>query len=290
MTRVSAMEPVIRAMAAELVETLLPRGECDFIAEFASILPLSVFLTMVDIPVDDRAQLLEWTEEITHPSGELDHDAVVARFWDYLLPIIHDRRETPGDDMISDIANGAVFGRKLTDREALGACTHLMIAGLDTVASFIGFVQLHLAENTELRQMLAANPQLIRGALAELIRRFPMVTMIRLVNTDFELDGVVLKKGDLVALPTVLTNLSPELYEDPMTVDLDRRVGRIATFGNGPHRCPGSPLARAEIRIILEEWLKRIPDFSADHAGIEYGGGFVGTIRSLTLHWNAPSS
>ena len=284
---VRALEPRIRALAIDLIEGFRLRGHCEFVGEFANVLPLSVFLTMVDIPLDDRAMLMTWVHEITHPSGELDHDAVVVRFWDYLTPIIRERRARPRGDMISDIAAGTVFGRPLTDAEAMGACTHLMIAGLDTVASFVGFVMQHLAQHPDQRRALAADPDLIRPAIGEFLRRFPMVTMIRLVARDFELDGITLRKGDLVALPSILANLDPAIFPAPLAVDFARPTGPTATFGSGVHRCPGSPLARVEVRIILEEWLARIPDFAVGDGGPRYGGGFVGTIDTLPLVWNA---
>lgn len=285
--KVRALEPRIRELTIELIEGFRTRGECDFVQDFASILPLSVFLSMVDLPPEHREMLMGWVQEITHPSGELDHDAVVLRFWEYLLPIVQERRADPGPDMISDIACGTVFGRPLTDPEAMGACTHLMIAGLDTVASFVGFMMKHLAEHPEQRRLLVERPDMISPAITEFLRRFPMVTMIRLVVKDFELDGAQLRSGDLLALPSILTNLSPDEYADPLAVDFERPTGMNATFGNGVHRCPGSPLARLEIRVILEEWLKRIPEFEYDTVkGVRHSGGFVGTIDALPLRWD----
>lgn len=285
MKSVRASEPVIRELAIELIEQFRTRGACEFVGEFASILPLSVFLHLVDIPLSDREMLAGWVQEITHPSGELDHDGAVERFWNYLLPIVRARRVDPGDDMISDIAAGTVFGRPLTDEEAMGACTHLMIAGLDTVASFLGFMMKYLAEHPDTRHRLAANPKLLGPAITEFLRRFPMVTGIREVARDLDIDGVTVPAGDLIALPTILANLGGENYADPLDVKFERPGGKLATFGNGPHRCPGSPLARTEVRIILEEWLARIPDFAV--AGpVSYGGGFVGTIHQLGLTWD----
>lgn len=288
---VRELEPRIRAQTIELIERFQARGSCDFIEEFASILPLSIFLSMVDVPLSDRAMLLSWTQEITHPSGELDHDAIVQRFWDYLLPIVQDRRVNPRGDMISDIAAGSVFGRPLTDAEAMGACTHLMIAGLDTVASFVGFMMKYLAEHPVMRRRLAEQPEEIGSAITEFLRRFPMVTGIRLVARDFQLDGATLRAGDLIALPTILTNLDDHAYSDPLAVDFGRPSGKVATFGNGVHRCPGSPLARVEVRILLEEWLRRIPDFEINpERPVRYSGGFVGTIDTLPLRWTVAKS
>ncbi len=282
-------EADIRALTVDLIEGFRPYGRCDFAAEFASILPLSIFLGMVDIPLTDRAMLQALTHETTHPSASFDANEFLQRFWDYLLPLVRERRAAPRDDMISDIATGVVFGRPLTDDEAVGACMHLMIAGLDTVAAFVSFMMKHLADHPDQRRRLIDRPDEIGPAITEFLRRFPMVTGIRKVAREFDFDGVTLRAGDMIALPTILTNLDGSAYPDPLSVDFARPAGRQATFGNGIHRCPGSPLARLEIRVLLEEWLRRIPDFEVDpDRPVHFAGGYVGTILSLPLRWNVP--
>ena len=279
-------EPDVRALTVELIEGFRTRGHCDFAAEFASILPLSIFLGMVDIPLTDRAMLQALTHETTHPSPGFDAEEFLQRFWNYLLPLVQARRAAPRDDMISDIAAGTVFGRPLTDDEAVGACMHLMIAGLDTVAAFVGFMMKYLAEHPAQRRRLIDHPAELGPAITEFLRRFPMVTGIRKVARDFTYDGVTLRAGDMIALPTILTNLDDALYPDPLKVDFARPAGKQTTFGNGIHRCPGSPLARLEIRVLLEEWLTRIPDFEIDpDRPVRFAGGYVGTILSLPLRW-----
>ena len=280
------LEPDIRALTVDLIEGFRARGHCDFVPEFASILPLSIFLQMVDIPLAERAKLQALTHETTHPSEDFDPEEFLGRFWSYLLPLVRERRAAPRGDMISDIAGGTVFGRPLTDDEAVGACMHLMIAGLDTVAAFVGFMMKHLAEHGEQRRRLIEHPEEIGPAIMEFLRRFPMVTGIRKVAQDFEFDGVRLRAGDMIALPTILTNLDEAAYPDPLKVDFSRPAGNQTTFGNGIHRCPGAPLARLEVRILLEEWLKRIPEFEVDPTKpVKYAGGYVGTILSLPLRW-----
>ena len=280
------LEPDIRALTVDLIERFRARGHCDFVPEFASILPLSIFLRMVDVPLSERAKLQALTHETTHPSEDFDAEELRARFCDYLRALGRARGGAPRGDMISDIAAGTVFGRPLTDDEAVGACMHLMIAGLDTVAAFVGFMMKHLAEHGDQRRRLIEHPEEIGPAIAEFLRRFPMVTGIRKVARDFEFDGVTLHAGDMVALPTILTNLDDAAYPDPLSVDFKRPGGKQTTFGNGIHRCPGAPLARLEVRILLEEWLRRIPDFEVDPTSpVTYVGGYVGSISSLPLRW-----
>lgn len=282
---VRGIEPQIRELARGLIEGLVARGECELQRDFAEIVPLIVFLRLADLPLADRAMLSAWTKQITHPDGELDHDEVMARFIGYLQPIVAARRGGAGNDMITRIASGTVFGRPIEDAEAIGACAHLMMAGLDTVASFLGFVMRHLAEHAEDRQRLVRDG-VSPTAVAELIRRFPLVTIMRLARCDLDIAGVTVKAGELVALPSALYNLDEKRFADPLAVDFTRRIDPSCTFGNGVHRCPGSNLARAEVRIILEEWLRLIPDFTvAPDAPPTIAGGFVGTVSALHLRW-----
>ncbi len=291
MKSIRPLKPVIRQLAANLIEGFAAKGQCQFISEFAAILPLSIFLKMVDIDLSERERLAEWAQQITHPSEAIDYDDVVLKFWNYLRPIIERRRLNPGDDMISRIATGTIDGRPITELEALGACTHLMIAGLDTVAAFLGFVLKFLAEEPDQRRLLRDNPTLIGEAAHEFLRRFPLVTMIRLAAHDFEIAGVRIKRDDLVALPTMLFNLSDIERADPFKVDFEQPRCPMATFGNGIHRCPGSSLTIVEVQIVLEEWLARIPEFAlSDQDAVIFEGGGVGAIKRLNLRWDHTES
>lgn len=275
-----------RELASELVDDLVDRGACNFITDFADILPLTVFLHLVGLPFEDREQLGCWAEAATRASDPDDRLAALNSIAEYLQPHIQQRRANPSDDLLSIAVNADIDGRLITDEEATGAAIHLMGAGLDTVSSMFSFVMLFLAQNPEHRRELAADPQLIDKAAMELIRRFPTVTMARRVREDIHFHGVRLKEGDMLALPTAFYNLDEEVYERPLTVDWERRVRRILTFGNGPHRCPGAALGRAELVIMLQEWLKRIPDFEvAPNAQLPVAGGTVAKVLNLPLVW-----
>ena len=174
----------------------------------------------------------------------------------------------------------------ITDAEALGACIHILGAGLDTVSSLFSFVMLFLARHPEHRRALVDHPELIPTAAMELIRRFPVVTMVRQVRMDMDYLGVRLRAGQMVALPSALYNLDETIYERPLDVDWNRKVGKVLTFGNGPHRCPGQVLGRNELVIGLQEWLQRIPDFSVPvDARVPVTGGTVAKILELPLVW-----
>jgi cytochrome P450 len=162
-----------------------------------------------------------------------------------------------------------------------------LFGGLDTVAATLGFVAHFLATHPEHRRQLIENPALIPNATQELLRRFAVANLARTVAKDIEYNGVVMKEGDPVLVPSVLGNLDERRFSDPLSVDFHRdRVTNHVTFGAGAHRCVGNLIARTELNVFLEEWLRRIPDF-----GITPGRqpvsrcGSVMAIVELPLSW-----
>lgn len=283
---VGAKIPLVRQLAIDLAEQAAPRGGCDFLTEFADVLALTVFLGLIDLPFSDREKLSALVEMAARDPDPKQRIGGIAKIAEYLLPYIHERRAHPGEDLLSHAVNADIGGRQITLEEAIGASIHLMGAGLDTVSSLFSFVMMFLARNPWHRRALVENPELIPTAATELIRRFPVVVMVRQVRADMEYQGVALRKGEMVAIPTPLYNLDESIYERPLEVDWNRRVGKVLTFGNGPHRCPGSILGRNELVIGLQEWLKRIPDFSiAPGAMIPVVGGTVAKILRMPLVW-----
>lgn len=283
---VRAIERDIRAVAIELIEAMQPHGGGDFIAAYAHIFPIRIFLRIVDLPAADAPRLKWLTDQITRPDGSISFADTVAAFHDYLGSIIDTRRGGSGEDMFSRLVNGEVEGRPLSRHEALQLCSQVLIAGLDTVVNFLGFAMLHLATHPDQRAALAARPAMIPGAVEELFRRYPIVTIGREVRRDMDFGGVRLKAGEMVIAPTVLHGMDDRATDRPLEVDFARRRAEHGTFGSGHHMCPGAALARAEMRITLEEWLARIPDFAiAPDAEIRFSGGIVGCVEMLPLVW-----
>jgi cytochrome P450 len=283
---IKAREAKIRAMTAALIDGFIARGGCEFIADLADVLPLNVFLELVEIPTADRRMLAEF---VAVSSRNPDPEARIEAgrgMRDYIRPLMAARRANPGEDLLSRIATTTIDGRPITEAEALGAATHLVGAGLDTVASLLGFVMLHLARHPDQRRLLVAEPERIPAAAQELIRRFPLVVMAREVRDDCAYLGTDLKKGEMVAIPSQFYNLDPAVYPDPLAVDWDRAIKGLCTFGHGVHRCPGAALGRAELIILLEEWLTRIPDFDvAPGRAVPVQGGIVAKVLELPLVW-----
>ena len=282
-------EPEIRALAIALIEGFLARGTCEVVKDFADVLPLSVFLGLVDLPLEDREMLSRWTAETVRGVDVTAREEAFAQLAAYLQPVLDQRRGGDRPDMMTEIANLRVDGRPLTSEEAVGAAIHLVMAGLDTVASLLVFVLWFLARHPGQRRALVEDPSKIDAAATEFIRRFPIVVMSRRVRADTVFEGVTLQTNEMISAPTMLYNLDPEVYPDPLAFDLVRKQGKVATFGQGIHRCPGAILGRTELIVTLQEWLKRIPDFEiVDERALTVNGGIVASMERLDLRWPTP--
>jgi camphor 5-monooxygenase len=284
---IRGMREHIRETAVELIQGFAARGRCDFTAEYAQIFPIRIFLKIVGLPMSDAAKIKLWAECMTRPNQPMPFDVAKQAFYDYVAPIVAERRTRPGDDLISRLVRADMDGRTLDDDEAHSLVTQVLIAGVDTVVNFLGFVMLFLARDAQARANLAADTSATLPAVHELFRRFGLVVIARTVKADIDYRGVQLKAGELVCIPTQIHGLDDRINPDPMRVDFSRTRARHSAFGSGPHMCPGQELARAEVAITIEEWLKRIPDFRvAEDADTHVSGGIVAQVNRLILEWD----
>jgi cytochrome P450 len=287
---ISAFDDLIEQQAVELIDNIKDRGHCDFARDYAEIFPVRIFMILLGLPLEDGPYLKSIVDHITRPDGTVSMRDASNMLFEYLDPVIDDRWANPGEDFISVLINSEVEGRKITKPEAQRLIGLILIGGLDTVINFLGFVMMFLAENPEYRRELANNPQRIRTVVEELGRRFPIVAIARTVKKDIELDGVTLRQGEMILLPTMLDTLDDREYECPMKVDFDRRRKPNSFFGGGPHVCAGMHLARKEIIVTLQEWLKRIPEFElSDDVAPRYQSSIVSTIKGVRLAWAVES-
>ena len=174
-----------------------------------------------------------------------------------------------------------------TCKEAIKLSIQVFIAGVDTVVNLLGFVFLFLARSEQHRLQISQGEISVAQAVEEILRRFPLVTVAREVTEDMEFHGVQLKAGDMVAAPTPLAGMDDTFTSNAVDVEFGRKQGNSLTFGRGAHTCPGKNLARVELRIAIEEWLKRIPDFHVDgDSPVSFSSGIVGVVNELNLRWS----
>ncbi len=251
--------PVLRRHAADMIGAIASRGQCEAMAELASLYPFQVFLDLYGLPLEDRDRLIAWKDEvIADKPVRTEADMVAAReLFAYLADAIQQRRQNPGTDMLSQLMTGA-----FTDLELLGMSNLLILAGLDTVTAAIGFSLLELARRPQLRAILRENREQIRPFIEEIVRLEPSAPVAPRVTTEMvTVGGMTLPAGTHVRLCMAAVNRDGS---DAMSTDdlvLDGKVHRHWGFGGGPHRCLGSHLARMELTVIVDEWLDRIPEF-----------------------------
>jgi cytochrome P450 len=283
---VHSAEPKIRELAIGAIEAFRMDGRCEFISEFAERLPIGVFMHLANLPIEDSIALPHYAEDPLRADGTPADTPIMDRFADYLRPIVIERQKRPADDLISVLVTGTIDNRRMTEGEAIEVCTAMLTGGLDTVVSSLGFIMAFLARSPVHRRRLVADSTIIRPAVAEMLRRFPIMTKARLVTRDQEIEGMTLKAGEMIVLPP-LHGLDERVFDDPMSVDFDRLPAFNSTFGNGVHRCPGESLAHTELAIAVHEWLARIPEFEIDPLRPPLmQGGVLGAMLRLNLQWN----
>ena len=285
----------VRAYAIELVDTMLEKREFDFMAEFAQPFPSAVFLRLVGLEsgVEQRDQLCHWASTILHTTTNgAEHGDVAAQtvarlsagkeLNNFLRALLDDRLEHPGDDIVSYLTTAEMPGqRKLDYREILNFAYVLVLAGLDTVTTAIGFSILHLARRPDLQDRLAADPSLIPAAIDELLRYEPIVHASRTVTEATVINGVELQPGDRVVVPLASAHRDEDAYPNADEIQIDRPAQKSMVFGAGSHRCLGSHVARLELTIAFEEIFRRIPRFSVpENAELAAYGG---QTRSLSV-------
>ena len=205
----------------------------------------------------------------------------------YLMPVIADRRANPGDDVLSAVVHAKVHGQPINDTDMMSMLLVILFGGLDTVASTLGFIANFLAGSPAHRRQLIDDPGLVDNAVEELMRRFPPSNTARTMTRDYEYKGIHFRQGDKVYISALMAGLDDRRYANAWEVDFRRQdAQQHNSFGVGPHRCPGSLLAKLEIKLFLQEWLARIPDFQVKPGDpVVYGAGQVNCVERLVLTW-----
>jgi cytochrome P450 len=257
----------VRDLAVTLIEEMKPKGKCDFVMDFAFQFPLTIFLRMMGLPLEDRMPLRRLVERFTDTPDIEQRMLAHKELHEYVDAAVADRIANPRKDAITRITRMTINGRPYTSEEMRSTVVLMLHAGLDTVAGMVSFMALDLARNPEHAATVRArlhDETAMHQVVQEYLRRFPIANMTRQLTCDFTYEGVTMKKGDLIILPPTFFNMDESRMEKPDEIDLDRASTRHISFGSGPHTCAGALLAREELRIFLEEWLTRMPQVRLD--------------------------
>jgi cytochrome P450 len=256
---VAKLEPMVRGVCRELMGAFESAGGCDFMGDFATLFPAHVFLELTGLPPELLPQFFKWEHDFIRGTSLEPRLAAIRAIRDYLASFIDKRRKgetQPRNDIFDAVLNAEVQGRPLLWDEVMGICMTFYLGGLDTVIASLGWHMHYLATDAELQRRLAAQPDLIPGAVDDLYRAFGVTTTRRYVKRDVEFKGVTMKKGDRILMPTSIAGRDPAKFADPDCVDPERRPHGM-TFATGIHSCIGMHLARREARYVLEEFLSR---------------------------------
>jgi cytochrome P450 len=281
---VERWEATIREICREALDALAGRAEADLAVDYAQVIPAELTARMLGLRAEDVPMFRQWLHDLLEV-GPTDVELLARTthtMQDYLAALVAERRVTGGDDVVTYLLEQRIEGEPLTDDELVNMVFLLLVAGIDTTWSAIGFSLLHLATHPEDRHRLAGEPSLVPTAVEELLRYYPPVWVARVATTDTAVGGCPVAAGEWVVMGIPAANRDPSVYDAPEDVVIDRLPNRHAAFGLGVHRCLGSNLARLELAIAVQEWLARFPEFElADGGAVEYSAGQIRGPRKV---------
>jgi cytochrome P450 len=282
--RVEQLEPITRELCERLLHGFAGAGHADAAADYAQQIPVRVIGITLGVPSELSDTFTGWVRDLLEFAYDEERRTKArGELAAYFLGLLEERRANPGDDLISELLQTEVDGQPVPDVHILGTVALTLIAGVDTTWSAIGSALWHLATHDDDRRRLVAEPELLPTAIEELLRAYSPVTMARIVAEDTEVAGCPMKQGDRVLLSFPAANRDPEAFPDADAVVIDREQNRHIAFGVGIHRCAGSNLARMELRVAVETWLSRIPEFHLADGAVTWAGGQVRGPRSVPV-------
>ncbi|MGR4863087.1 cytochrome P450 [Caulobacter sp. LARHSG274] len=283
---VADLETYIRSLTNELIDGFIDQRQCEFTTDFGRPMPVSVFLNFMGLPQDMRDTFVGWAMDLLHAMDRTKAAAAMRGIEAYLAQVIREKTDKPDAGAVSAIVHAAPDGVALTEREIFGFTFFLFIAGLDTVFATLNNIWVWLARNPDRRREIITHPENASGQVEELLRAFSVTFSGRTLRQDVELRGVKMKAGEKLNSLLPACNYDPDIFPDPMRIDFDRPRKPILAFAGGVHSCMGAHLARLEIKIGLQEWLRRIPDFALkSDAEISYWPGGVIGPKAVPLVW-----
>ena len=290
--RIALLEDRTRALVSDLVEAVADDGGCNYHAAVSEPLPSTVFLELLGLPVSRAAEFIALKDGIIRPPARTPEersamvDAAGARIYAVLQEVLDQRLEAPRDDFISDFLDAEVDGERLTPEEVIDICYLFFLAGLDTVTASLDCMMARLALHPAERRRLADDPSVIPHAVEEMLRwETPVTAVVRVTTQDTELSGCPIAADQVVSVMLGAANTDERAWDKAESVDIDRRVNKHLAFGGGVHRCLGSHLARMELRVVLEEWHARIPEYRIpEGVELDYSPS-LRQIADLPLVW-----
>jgi cytochrome P450 len=284
--QIEPWEDDVRSLCHELIDEMGDADVVDAAVQYAQHIPVNVIARMLGFPLEDADLFRTFVHEVLEGvnADPSERRLSAERLDAYIDRQVYDHVDNPRDDLTSYLLSQSIQGVQLTPEHVRGTIILLLIAGIDTTWSAIGSGLWHLAGHDDDLARLVAEPDLWDTAVEEFLRAYAPVTMARLVAKDHDFDGCPMRKDDWVLLPFPAANRDPDAFERADEVLIDREVNRHAAFGLGIHRCLGSNLARLEVRVALQTFVERFPQFRlADPAAVTWSVGQIRGPRKLPI-------
>jgi cytochrome P450 len=287
---IAEMEPDLIALVDRLLDGVAAKGQekgqekghVELIEDFASAIPIQVIGNLLDVPMDEREPLRDWSlailgalEPVIGPEVFARGNNAVRDFLAYLEMLVERRRAKPGNperDVLTKLIQGEDNGERLTAKELLHNCIFLLNAGHETTTNLIGNGLVALAGNPEQKTRLIDNPALIKPAIEEFLRYESSNQLGNRITTEsVEVGGVQMPAGTFITLCIGAANRDPAQFIDPENLDIARTPNRHLAFATGPHQCAGMALARLEGAIAIARFLARFPGYELNGAPVRGG-------------------
>lgn len=283
---VAPWEQPTRALVTSLIDGFIEDGTCEFMDAFARPLPsLAFFDLAIHAPAEDLERVAHLASRSSTPNAPDGRECWLG-LYAWIKEFITQRRAAPPrGDVVDAVLAASVDGRPLTDDEIIGTVQLLILGGLETTAGALGLMLIRFCNQPEIPALLRSRPELMSRAVEELLRLEPsFVSIGRTAVRDAELDGHQIKKGDKVLIHWASANRDQAEFANPDAFEPDRERNRHLSFGVGPHRCAGSNLARLNLRVALEELVRRLGDLRLqDGADIGYHAGLTRSPLMLPI-------
>jgi cytochrome P450 len=290
--RIAQLEQRTRELVNSMIDGIESSGGANYHLTIAEPLPSTVFLELLGLPVSRAKEFIALKDGIIRPPVTNEEDriksvnATGAKIYAILEEIVEERSRERRNDFVSGFLDSEVDGERLTKNDVVDICYLFFLAGLDTVTASLDCFMAYLARNPEQRKSLVDDPSLIPAAIEEMMRwETPVTGVARITTQDTELSGCPIKKGTGVSPLLASANTDEAFWADADKVDFHRESNKHLSFGGGVHRCLGSHLARMELRVALEEWHRRIPEYRLkDGIELVYSQG-LRQVENLELVW-----
>ena len=292
---VAELESTMRKRTADIVDRIADRGECDFVVDVASELPLQVIADLMGVPQDDRHKLFDWSNQMIGADDpeygiteEITQHASMA-LYAYAADLAEKKRTNPKDDLISVLTQSSVDGEQLSGLELDMFFLLLTVAGNETTRNLISHGMVALLEHPEQLAKVRENRALLPGTVEEMLRwASPVMNFRRTAMKDVELGGQQIKAGDKIVIWYISANRDEQAFDDPFTFDVERSPNEHVAFGGGgPHFCLGANLARMEINVMFDEILNRLDDIEMTAPPARLRSNFINGLKHVPLKFSA---